>query len=887
MSNKNSYINFRVIEKQVDSLDDINLVSILQQFSDIENNISIGEVVFLKLIFGENSKFYLIYKNKFNKVEEFAIYKNNYLDINPTLTVTNEIVEDYLLDYDFYTEKNRFNDITFSRISSYSIPLNDSIFNNRLMEIIMGIMPRVIRPNIMDEDIIAIIDRYNRFPEDLEDLDTNFKVGFTGSLLTYLDTNDLVYIHDKLHTFSNSEDHKTSLPWKMLYTDNSGILKEFNSYGNGSNYYCLAIENNVLTWKFLNSYPSEHLFTDETYHTNLSNKFFTSNSLGNIVNNNLVSSSTIQSYISSQNNSVTYLAIDNIYKMGLNIPVQSMKIRNNWYGGDIKGDLNRFYLELTNNEIAEYQFINYCTGTPYLVINYAVELVSASATFNFSARIKSLNNGASIEDFSDLKNNRSQTASIFLNTLNNGQIKTRTFSFNEVAFIEGSLCKLELSVNGFPSSLDKLKITSIYLSFFPSNKIATTPEETDPTPPAKTYPVEPSKIYYGVGGNIEDGSIKSSYYSDPFLYIGGSFQKINNTSIKNLARINTISNTLDGWDPLANGEVIRILENSNFIYICGNFTSIYDLERINIAKFDKSTLELEDVILDKTIPELSSFFPFDICIFNNYLYICGLKLDDVDPSITNGKIIRYDLSTFEYDSSFILETTHTGDASNINKMEIFNGKLYFIGDFNFVNAVAYSYIARLNSNGTIDSTWKPIIPSITLPDAVNIRTLHASADYLYISGLFETVNGTAKNLARFNTSGVLDSFDVSSIEEFGAIYELGSFVYISTIESPYSGLTRCSKTTGIIDSSWDIEVYADDFIGGGFQPYAPTYIKYHASTQSGNILLVSGNMQKVGGSTLPLWADGPDEFWTNSSIYWKEADINNTTAFKILASSVT
>jgi uncharacterized delta-60 repeat protein len=88
---------------------------------------------------------------------------------------------------------------------------------------------------------------------------------------------------------------------------------------------------------------------------------------------------------------------------------------------------------------------------------------------------------------------------------------------------------------------------------------------------------------------------------------------------------------------------------------------------------------------------------------------------------------------------------------------ISNGQLVVAGLFNSVDKTKTAKIARLNNDGSLDTTFKPVIDT-------RVLTVVAQPDgKLIIGGSFTSVNGTpVKNIARLNKDGSLDpSFGAS------------------------------------------------------------------------------------------------------------------------------
>ncbi len=84
-----------------------------------------------------------------------------------------------------------------------------------------------------------------------------------------------------------------------------------------------------------------------------------------------------------------------------------------------------------------------------------------------------------------------------------------------------------------------------------------------------------------------------------------------------------------------------------------------------------------------------------------------------------------------------------------------DGKVVICGNFTSVNGVAQNYIARLNTNGTVDTTFQGAA-------SYWVRNVAIQADgKIVIGGFFNAVNGVSRNrIARLNANGSLDtSFD--------------------------------------------------------------------------------------------------------------------------------
>src|SRR5438067_6034490 len=88
------------------------------------------------------------------------------------------------------------------------------------------------------------------------------------------------------------------------------------------------------------------------------------------------------------------------------------------------------------------------------------------------------------------------------------------------------------------------------------------------------------------------------------------------------------------------------------------------------------------------------------------------------------------------------------------KLIVFDG---IFGDFSSVNGTARSGIARLNADGSLDSSFNPSLALNSATGQVQAVALQTDGK-IVIGGSFTGVNGTARNnIARLNADGSLDT----------------------------------------------------------------------------------------------------------------------------------
>jgi uncharacterized delta-60 repeat protein/uncharacterized repeat protein (TIGR01451 family) len=170
-----------------------------------------------------------------------------------------------------------------------------------------------------------------------------------------------------------------------------------------------------------------------------------------------------------------------------------------------------------------------------------------------------------------------------------------------------------------------------------------------------------------------------------------------------------------------------------------------------------------------------------------------------------------------------------------------DGKILIGGWFSGFNGTGRSRIARLNTNGSLDATFNPGIGTNSTVFAI---TLQAN-DKILIGGSFTSYNGTTCNhIARLNTNGSLDtSFNLGtgaentvesiSLQENGKIMIGGNFTsYNSTSRTRIARLNM----DGSLDTGFDPGIGANGFVNViVFQPDGKVLICGRFTSYDGSI----------------------------------------------------
>ncbi|MBP7154460.1 MAG: delta-60 repeat domain-containing protein [Flavobacteriales bacterium] len=144
-----------------------------------------------------------------------------------------------------------------------------------------------------------------------------------------------------------------------------------------------------------------------------------------------------------------------------------------------------------------------------------------------------------------------------------------------------------------------------------------------------------------------------------------------------------------------------------------------------------------------------------------------------------------------------------------------DGKILVGGNFTSFDGISRTGITRLNSNGSQDPSFNPGTGLGSIGIATDISAFAVEPDgRIIIAGSFNSYNGTDRNcIARLNSNGELDtSFDPGSGAEFGSINCMvrqpdgnlvigGSFTDFNGTDQPF--LARVTNS-GALDPTFDV-----------------------------------------------------------------------------------
>jgi uncharacterized delta-60 repeat protein len=296
----------------------------------------------------------------------------------------------------------------------------------------------------------------------------------------------------------------------------------------------------------------------------------------------------------------------------------------------------------------------------------------------------------------------------------------------------------------------------------------------------------------------------TSIQSDQSILIGGNFTTFNGVSRTRIARV--LSNgTLDASFDVGTGAsntVEKIIQSNGKVLVGGWFTSYDGVGRNRMMSLnDNGSVNTNFAMGNAVNPYIRS-----IVKETDFTTIIGGNFS----ALTTGGASRKCIARIDVNG--VLDPTFnpgTGANSAIAIMAYQStGKLIIVGAFTTYNGIARQYIARVNSDGSLDATFNPG----TGPNQ-QITSMGIQDDgKIIIGGFFTSYNGFVRNrIARLNLDGSLDgTFDPgtgASASVSALVLQPDGKVIIAGDFTSYNGTPRSKIArlhfSGALDTSFD------------------------------------------------------------------------------------
>ncbi|MEK8020044.1 MAG: PQQ-binding-like beta-propeller repeat protein, partial [Candidatus Parabeggiatoa sp.] len=307
-------------------------------------------------------------------------------------------------------------------------------------------------------------------------------------------------------------------------------------------------------------------------------------------------------------------------------------------------------------------------------------------------------------------------------------------------------------------------------------------------------------------GTLNDLAGSFAIQSDGKILIGGGFTDINGISHSNIARINNDGSVDTGFDAGSieqNGSVDSLaIQTDDKVLIAGSFSSINGTPRKKLARLNiDGSLDTSFDYREQIDVEVITLQPDEkVLIGGDQTGIKRLNADGslgldasfesiqwwstIETIITrpDGKILiggwlAVDKGNFQTENYHIVQLNTNGsldtsftpstsnDSFNLKLVVQTDAKVLVGGSFTTINGLSRNRIARLNADGTIDTSFNPDIDN-------RVESLFVQPDGdILIGGTFTNINGITRNhIARLNSDGSLDtSFDPSTNETVNSV----------------------------------------------------------------------------------------------------------------------
>ena len=318
-----------------------------------------------------------------------------------------------------------------------------------------------------------------------------------------------------------------------------------------------------------------------------------------------------------------------------------------------------------------------------------------------------------------------------------------------------------------------------------------------------------TSFVYGTGFNNTPQSI--AIQSDGKILVGGNFTSYNGTSANHIIRLNSDGSvdTSFVYGTGFNGDVYSIAIQSDSKILVGGFFTTYDGTGANniIRLNTDGTIDTSFVYgtgYDSPVASISIQSDGKIVVGGYFTNYNGTSANYIIRLNTDGSI----------DTSFVYGTGFNNTVFEIAIQS--DGKLVVGGGFITYNGTGAKRIIRLNSNGSIDTSFVYGTGFNTSVASIVIQ----SDGKILLGGSFITYNGTGANrIIRLNSDGSVDTSFVYgtgfnnpvasiSIQSNGAILVGGGFItYNGTSANRIVSLTNNTTSYTISGGSVDYNFF--------------------------------------------------------------------------------
>jgi len=306
--------------------------------------------------------------------------------------------------------------------------------------------------------------------------------------------------------------------------------------------------------------------------------------------------------------------------------------------------------------------------------------------------------------------------------------------------------------------------------------------------------------------NNADGTDRNVYsvsrQSNGYLIVGGAFEIINGVQKPSIARL-TFDGSLDGSFRAYTDGIVRstLIQSDGKIVIGGDFSSVNGTAHSNIARLDTNGA-LDTAFIgtgtDSGIQSMMLQTDSKIVIGGDFTKVNNITRKNIARLNTDGSL----------DTSFNAVTLVWSSTPKIWALaRQSDGKIIIGGQFSKVNTALRNGVARLNTNGSLDTSFVPAIDTGSEIVSIAIQ----SDGKIVVGGFPSAGNGAIQGIVRLNTDGSLDTSFNSGADAnvliWSIIYQTDGKLIVggefgSINGQPVAGLARLN-TDGSLDTTFN------------------------------------------------------------------------------------
>lgn len=225
----------------------------------------------------------------------------------------------------------------------------------------------------------------------------------------------------------------------------------------------------------------------------------------------------------------------------------------------------------------------------------------------------------------------------------------------------------------------------------------------------------------GVNGGLSAVAVEP----DGRVYIGGGFLAYNGISRHFFARLRADGSLDLDWPDIAFNNTVTFIERQSdgSLLVVGDFTQVNGIPRKNVARLNSDG-------------SLNSSFNPGSAVTNGIIQACVLQPDGkiiiLGSFATNNPVLRQDIARVDangildpsFNAGYIDYSLGLGEPHIVGRAALQpDGKLLVAGNFSSINGYSRLALARLNTNGTVDTTFLASLPTGSYLDVASLVLL--------------------------------------------------------------------------------------------------------------------------------------------------------------------